>query len=198
MTTAKIGLTLFLALLMGAGLLACEKAPTAEPLRLSAEQPEAGWTYATADGITAACPRSWTLADMRHPRRPWRCIHPSGLDGHAVCGLTVYPTQGATTLQELVDIMTPELEDYGARSEILSTGETTLGGHDAWEFVIEQTMSQTRFGEDGEYMEYFDVRSWYRLALIDGMAWLGHCSIPEELAEDEEQLVEEIFERIEM
>lgn len=177
-----LGLAL-LALLGLVGLTGCDNV-TAEPLRITSEQSEQGWSFATADGVTAACPRTWTLETTNHRRRAWRCSHPQSGQGPGGCGLTVYGTGGASNLDELADRMRPQILDYSEESEVLSESRTTLGEQPAHQFVVRQVINEV------------PVKGWYRLVQEERRSWLAHCILPEEHLEADEEVVGQIFERI--
>ena len=157
---------------------------SAEPLRLSTEQPEEGWNYAEGGGVTAACPRSWTLEVTNRRTRAWRCSHPASLESPAGCGLTLYEARRANTLGELAELMEPQIMDYSEESTLVSRERKSLGGQEAEEFVVDQVMNEQ------------PVRAWYRVVLRENVGWLAHCILPEDYVERDEEVVKEIFERI--
>lgn len=200
MTQPKtILLTVVLALV--GGLMGCDafKGAQAKPLRVMSEQPEEGWNYAEADGVQAACPKSWLLEASNHPRRAWRCSHPASLERPAGCGLTVYGTGGSDTLEELVEYMKPEILAYGEENELISENRSELGGKEAQQFVVDHVLEGREVKEeDGEVTveEGEAIRGWYRLVLDGDRAWIGHCILPQDLVERDQAMVEEVFSRV--
>ncbi len=180
-------LTVFVALL---GLLigGCDafQGVSAEPLTLTSEGSEPGWSRATGGGVSADCPSSWTLEVTNRATRAWRCAHPAAHESPGGCGLTVYGAKGAKNLDELIKHMQPEIEAYSDESELLSSDRSTLGSQEAQSFVLDQIVDEHK------------VRGWYRLALVDDTGWLAHCILPEEYIESDEEQVQEILDRIQL
>ena len=160
--------------------------PKTDPLRLTSDPSEPGWNYATDGEVVAACPTNWTLEQTVRPNRAWRCRHHDAIEGVAGCGLTVYRARGADTLEELRDRIQPEIEGYGEDMEVLRSGRSTLGGLDAYELEVTQRINGAPF------------HSWYRMTRRDTLAWLGHCIIPVNHVDEDREVVEAIFERIQL
>ncbi len=175
-----------MALSLGLFIAGCDlfSSPETPPLRLTSEHTEAGWNYATDGEVVAACPTTWTLEMVNRPSRAWRCRHHATVDGVAGCGLTVYRARGADTLEKLRDRIQPEIEGYGSAMEVISSGPSELGGLDAYEIEVTQTI------------EGSDYHGWYRMTRREDLAWLGHCIIPVDSVEEDRETVDAIFERI--